>query len=172
MDRTVFLMIAMGLCAGMAVPAAFVAGRVGARQGLDDRWESELNAIRSEHSQAIATLQREIGQAPPSPEALDAYNNATAPVEPTKNASTPALSRGAFDAPVAPETYDALTAGMAYERVVALLGRDGTQTLSMVDETGSLTQHFVWGWITDEGARGKLDLSFWDGRLRTKSYSD
>ncbi len=161
------LMVAMVISV-MGIPIAYFAGQ----QSVEATLEAELSRTRSEQVEFLTEMREQLSQ-----DALEREQvGRTAPsgAAAAANEHVGQANRPAEDVPKNPEidfaTYESIAVGTAYERVVAQLGREGTRTLSIVDQNGTVTEQFVWEWIKPDGSRGKIDFSFLDGTLQDKSY--
>ena len=68
------------------------------------------------------------------------------------------------------DTYALLKIGMTYEEAAALLGREGTNRLNMMDAYGTGTSSYVWSWMNDEDIEVRLTVTFEDLKLTKKHY--
>ncbi len=165
------LMVAMVISV-MGIPNAYFAGQNSVEAAL----EAELARTRSEQVEFLSEMRDRFSEIAVKPGAMGdvadpASRGVTAAADPRVR---PANVRPAQDVQknleIDPATYDSFAIGVAYERVVERLGREGTRTLSIVDQNGTVTEQFVWEWTKADGSRGKIDLSFLDGTLQDKSY--
>ena len=154
------LMIAM-VVSVMGIPLAYLAGQGSAQAALKE----ELERSRSNQDEAIATMKAELAEM--ERRQLGSDSTTTRAAEPRSQNEIPAPP-GAIEFTI----FEALTIGMDYEQIAKVLGRNGTRTLNIVDEDGAVTEQFVWDWINPKGKRGKIDLSFYRGKLQEKNYKE
>ena len=163
------LMIAM-VVSVMGIPLAYLAGQGSAQAALKE----ELAQSRVNQERAIAAMQVELAQIELRQEGM---GNVSAP----KGAGKPQIGgtvvrtqqqddRTAPAVAIEFTTFESLAIGTDYEQIVKTLGREGTRTLSIVDQSGAVTEQFVWDWTNADGSRGKIDLAFFGGKLQDKSY--
>ena len=165
------LMVAMVISV-MGIPIAYFAGQ----RSVEAALQAELARTRSEQVEFLSEMRDQfsevaVKQVNMGGVADPASGGATAAAD---QRVRPANTRAAEDArknlAIDFATYEAIAIGAAYERVVEQLGREGSRTLSIVDQNGTVTEQFVWEWMKPDGSRGKIDLSFLDHTLRDKSY--
>ncbi len=165
------LMVAMVISV-MGIPIAYFAGQSSVEASLAaelERARSEqvdlLSEMREQLSEVALKQERMGGAADPAP------SGATADADHRVRPANPPMAEGVRkNLAIEFATYEAIAVGTAYERVVEQLGREGSRTLSIVDQNGTVTEQFVWEWIKPDGSRGKIDLSFLDRTLQDKSY--
>ena len=164
------LMVAMVISV-MGIPIAYLAGQ----RSVEATLETELVRTRSEQADLLTEMREQLSEVvlkqermggAPGPAPAGATAAASRRVRPANPPAADVLKDLAIDF----ATYDAIAVGIAYERVVERLGREGLRTLSIVDQNGTVTEQFVWEWIKADGSLGKIDLSFLDGTLQDKSY--
>lgn len=166
-------MVAM-VASVMAIPLAYIAGKGNADTTLSAAVEEELIRSRAEREAELASIRQDIAEA--SLEQARAENNTQRALwkaginfdedTPSDDAST----QGEAQSAITFEAFEALELDTSYQAIVKAFGREGSMKLSMEDNTGSITQQFVWKWIAADGTPGKVDLSFVNGKLSDKSY--
>lgn len=170
MDKSVAaLMIAM-VVSVMGIPLAYLAGQGSAQAALKE----ELAQSRVSQEKAIAAMQIELAEIELRQQGM---GNVAAPkaagkplIVGTVARTGPQSDRAAPGTAIEFEIFKGLAIGTDYEGIVKALGREGTRTLSIVDKRGAVTEQFVWDWTKADGSRGKIDLSFFGGKLQDKSY--
>ncbi len=165
------LMVAMVISV-MGIPIAYFVGQ----QSVEATLEAELSRTRSEQVEFLTEMREQLTEDALKRERIGGTGNAASPgaTAAAGRRVDSAIRPRAEDAPeilaIDFAAYDAIAVGTAYEQVVEQLGREGTRTLSIVDQNGTVTEQFIWEWIKPDGSRGKIDLSFLDGTLQDKAY--
>ena len=164
------LMIAMVISV-MGIPIAYLAGQ----RSVEATLETELERTRSEQADLLSEMREQLSEVALKQERIGgaagpAPSGATAAAHQHVRPANPPAEEVRKDLAIDFATYEAIAIGAAYERVVERLGREGSRTLSIVDQNGTVTEQFVWEWMKPDGSRGKIDLSFLDGTLEDKSY--
>ncbi len=76
-----------------------------------------------------------------------------------------------IDYSISQDTFMTLRDGMSYDEVVGILGRDGENTLNMLEPDGSGTSGFVWKWRNDDDSQDSLSATFVNLKLTDKHFT-
>lgn len=176
MDKTVAALMVAMVASVMAIPLAYLAGRGNAEASLSAVVEEELARSRSVQEGQFAAIRQDLAEASLEQERTanntrQALWNAGIDVDEDLPSNGSAPTDEAAPMPeITFESFEALAVDTRYEIVVKTFGREGVLKLSMVDESGVVTQQYVWEWTAADGGLGKIDLFFVDGILEDKSY--
>ncbi len=170
MEKTTGAVMVAMVISVMGIPIAYFAGQ----RSVEAALEAELARTRSEQVEFLTEMREHFPELAVKQVHMDgAADSASGDVaahERVEPARPRALENVRKNLAIDFATYESIAVGTAYERVVERLGREGSKTLSIVDQNGTVTEQYVWEWIKADGSLGKIDLSFLDGTLEDKAY--
>ncbi len=165
------LMVAMVISV-MGIPIAYFAGQ----RSVEATLAAELTHTRSEQEDLITEMRQKLTEVALRQELISTgaargrIGAGVAAAQPRQERQRPAGVGKAVDPAIDFAVFESLAVGASYERIVDKLGREGTRTLSIVGQDGTVTEQYVWDWIKPDGTLGKIDLSFFEGELQDKVY--
>lgn len=165
------LMVAMVISV-MGIPIAYFAGQ----RSVEATLAAELTRTQSEQESLIAEVHQKLTEVALRLELIGAgaaqspIGAGVAATQPLQEWQRPTELSKAPDPVIDFAIFESLAVGATYERIVDRLGREGARTLSIVGQDGTVTEQYVWDWIKPDGTPGKIDLSFFGGKLQDKIY--
>lgn len=156
------LMVAMVISV-MGIPIAYFAGQ----RSVEATLAAELTRTRSKQEDLIAEMRQKLIELELRQELIGA---GAAAKQPFQGRQRPTGVSQAPNPAIDFEMFETLAVGATYERIAEKLGREGTRTLSIVGQDGTVTAQYVWEWTNPDGTPGNIDLSFFDGKLQGKAY--
>lgn len=163
----------------LALPMAYLSGKQAAVMDLDTKYQNSLADIRRENTLALSQFDTALAQVSAdwgvrnsafeshlretllnTGVTLEILN--TEPIVPDVDLVNTFISQDA---------YGLLKKGMSYNDVIDILGREGENTLNMMDTDGTGTSSYAWGWENDDESSDRLTVTFIDQKLSDKHYS-
>ncbi len=167
------LMIAMVISV-MGIPIAYFAGQ----RSVEATLAAELTRTQSEQEHLIAEMRQKLTEVTLTQELIGTrvdqgrIGAGVVSAQPLRERQPPAGAGKAPNPAIDAAMFQSLAVGAPYQEIVDRLGREGTRTLNIVGQDGTVTEQYVWNWKKPDGTPGKIDLSFFQGKLQGKSYKN
>jgi hypothetical protein len=179
MNRASGILAVSLLAALVAVPIAYQSGKKVSSREFEARYDGVMEEIRLEHARGLAefdaSLARvqmdwELKYARLQSSVREVLLNTGVTLEILNTEQEPEVVAETVEVYIPQDTYALLKIGMTYEEAAALLGREGTNRLNMMDAYGTGTSSYVWSWMNDEDIEVRLTVTFEDLKLTKKHY--
>ena len=178
----VSLILAVFLVAVLiALPLTYQSGKNAASTDLEAKYENLLTAMRQENTLALSKFEGELAQVKSDWETRNVafkshlretlLNTGVTLEDLNAELEVEKAEVDLVNTHISQDTYGLLKTGMSYNDVIDILGREGENTLNMMDTDGTGTSSYVWVWENDEETIDKITATFIDQKLSNKHYS-
>ncbi len=174
-------MLAILLCGALiALPLTYQQGKGNSATALQDEHALLVEEIRAENAQALrqfevalteVEMDWEVKHSALKSRVREALLNTGVPLEILNTIQEPEPEPEKIDYTISQETFMKLKDGMSYDEVVDALGREGENTLNMLEPDGSGTSAYVWKWTNNDDSQDRLNVTFVNLKLTDKHYT-
>lgn len=177
----VSIVLALFLCGALiALPVTYQQGKGNSAMMLRDEHALLVEEIRAENAVAFrqfevaltaVEMDWELKHTALQSRVREALLNTGVPLEVLNTIQEPEPEPDPIDYSISQDRFMKLRDGMSYDDVVGILGREGENTLNMLEPDGSGTSAYVWNWRNEDGSEDRLSVTLVNLELTDKHYT-
>lgn len=180
MHKVSLTLAALLVVALVAVPISFQVGKDSTATDLETKYEGLMADMRLTNEQSLSAIREALSQSQLEWErkhqelqsaVRESLLNTGVPLNILDIHIDPESAPVIVDTEITQDVYGALRVGMSYDEVLELVGREGENTLNMLEEDGSGISSYMWKWKNEEDGEERMTITFDGQKLSDKHYT-